>query len=38
MPDADDGNKDGPREPSSQPVKNNRLSKFEGIIVGRERQ
>ena len=37
MSDTGDENADKPREPISRPVKNNRLSKFEGIIVSRER-
>src|ERR1017187_893495 len=37
MSDAGGGNIDGQRETNSRPLKNSRLSKFEGIIVGRER-
>jgi hypothetical protein len=36
MPGNDDGNVDKPREPPSRPIKS-RLSKFEGVIVSRER-
>src|SRR5665213_3664119 len=37
MTDAGDGNMDGQHELGSRPIKTSRLSKFEGIIVGRER-
>jgi hypothetical protein len=37
MSDTGDENADRPREPISRPVKNKRLSKFEGIIISRER-